>query len=158
MSDIQLDVYKLPTISDTNSWDIFINGMEQTYINGSIQLRACWRDYRNWIIFGLSLLAIGIIIVIIILLQSSPPEFPYMMYATDTLASVISTDCLQYIWNVNCRSKHPYLFSKDYNGWWKKSPQGSSMISCRISPGECGVGSYGNVIVYMQLCLINYNQ
>ncbi len=158
MSDICVDISKLPTISDTNSWDTFVNGVEQTYTDWRISLHSCWRDYRNWIIFGLSVLTIGIAIVLVIILQSAPVSYPCLMYEMDTLASTVSTDCLQFIWNANCRSKQPYLFSKDYNGWWKKSPQGSSMISCHISPAACGVGSYGNILVYMQFCQIRYNQ
>jgi len=158
MTDICVDISKLPTISDTNSWDTFVNRIEQNYTDWSVSLRACWRDYRNWIIFGLSLLIIGIIIAIVIVLQSSPPAYPCLMYDSDTLASTVSIDCLQFIWNANCRTKQPYVFSNDYHGWWKKSPQGLSMISCHMSPTACGVGSYGNIIVYMQFCQIKYNQ
>lgn len=158
MTDVSLDISKLPTISDTNSWETFVNGVEHSYANWIVSVRACWRNYQNWIIFGLSLLTVGIIIAIIIVLRSSPPVYPCLMYDISTLASSVSTDCLQYTWNANCLSKQPYLFSSDYNGWWKKSPQGTSMVSCHMSPTACGVGSYGNIIIYMQLCQIKYKQ
>lgn len=158
MIEVSLDISKLPTISDKNSWNTFVNRIEQTYVDWRVSLRACWREYQNWIIFGLSLITIGIIIIIIIILQSSPPSFPCLVYDTDTLASSVSTDCLQYTWDSNCRSKQPYLFSKDYNGWWKKSPKGRSMVSCHVSPTACGVGSYENILIYMQLCQIKYRQ
>lgn len=166
MTDIAIDVSKLPTISDTNSWDtscntscnIFTNKVGQTYADSIISLRAYWRDYRYWIIFGLSVLVIGMIILFATFLQPSTPAYPCRLYDTDTLASTISIDCLQYVWNGSCRAKQPYLFPKSYTGWWKQSPQGGTMISCRISPSACGVGSYGNILVYMQFCQINYNQ
>ena len=158
MTEVCVDISKLPTISDTNSWDIFMNGIERTYTDGKVTLRACWRDYRNWIILGLTLLTIGIIIAIVIVLESNPPSYPCRMYEADTFASTVSTECLQFIWNANCRLKQPYLFSKDYHGWWKKSPQGATMVSCNVSPSACGIGSYGNIVVYMQFCQIKYNQ
>lgn len=162
MTDIAIDVSKLPTIPDTNSWntsyEVFVNGAKQTYTNIRISLHSYWRDYRNWIIFGMTLLAVGMIILLVILLQSNTPTYPCRMYDTDTLASTISTECLQYVWNSNCRTKQPYLFPQSYTGWWKQSPQGGTMVSCHLSPSACGVGSYGNIIVYMQFCQIKYNQ
>jgi hypothetical protein len=162
MTELSIDVSKLPTISDTNSWytscNVFMNGVEQTYTDSKIVLRAWWRDYRNWIIFGLTLLAVGAIILLVTLLPSSTPSYPCRMYDTETLASTISVDCLQYVWDGSCRTKQPYLFPQSYTGWWKQSPQGGTMVSCRMSPSSCGVGSYGNIIVYMQFCQIKYNQ
>jgi hypothetical protein len=162
MTELSIDISKLPTISDTNSWytscNVFMNGVEQTYTDSKIVLRAWWRDYRNWIIFGLTLLAVGAIILLVMLLPSSTLSYPCRMYDTETLASTISVDCLQYVWDSNCRLKHPYLFPQSYTGWWKQSPQGGTMVSCRMSPSSCGVGSYGNIIVYMQFCQIKYNQ
>jgi hypothetical protein len=158
MTDRYVDISKLPTISDTNSWELFVNGMEQTYADSRISLHSYWRDYRNWIIFGLTLMVIGMIILFVTLLPSTTPSYPCRMYDTETLASTISVDCLQYVWDSNCRSKQPYLFPQSYTGWWKQSPQGGAMISCRISPSECGVGSYGNIVVYMQFCKMKYNQ
>jgi len=162
MTELSIDVSKLPTISDTNSWNTscntFMNGVEQTYTDSKIVLRAWWRDYRNWIIFGLTLLVVGAIILLVTLLPSSTPSYPCRMYDTETLASTISVDCLQYVWDGSCRLKQPYLFPQGYTGWWKQSPQGGTMVSCRMSPSSCGVGSYGNIIVYMQFCQIKYNQ
>jgi hypothetical protein len=155
---IDIDISKLPTISDKNSWDTFMNGVEQTYTNTRIYLHSYWRDYRNWIIFGLILLTIGTIILIVVLLPSSTLSYPCRMYDTVTLASTISVECLQYVWDSSCRNKQPYLFPQGYTGWWKQSPQGGTMVSCRISPSSCGVGSYGNIVVYMQFCQIKYNQ
>lgn len=158
MTYSSIDVSKLPTIPDTNSWEIFVNGMEQTYMNGRISIHSYWRDYRNWIIFCITVLVIGMIILLTALLPSSTPAYPCRMYDTETLASTISTECLQYVWDGSCRTKQPYLFPQGYTGWWKQSPQGGTMVSCRISPSSCGVGSYGNIVVYMQFCQIKYNQ
>lgn len=158
MPDIIIDVSKLPVISDTNSWDTFVNQVDKVYADTRITLHAYWRDYRNWIIFGLTVLVIGIIILSVSLIPSNTTAYPCRLYDTDTLASTISVDCLQYIWNSNCRLKQPYLFPQGYTGWWKQSPQGGTMVSCRSSPSACGVGSYGNILVYMQFCQIMYNQ
>ena len=158
MTDISINVSKLPTISDTNSWNTFVNGVEQTYADTKISLHSYWRDYRNWIIFGLILLVIGMIILLVALLPSTTPAYPCRMYDAETLASTVSVECLQYVWDGNCRAKQPYLFPQSYTGWWKQSPEGGRMISCRISPSSCGVGSYGNIIVYMQFCQMKYNQ
>jgi len=162
MADISIDVSKLPTISDKNSWDtsyeIFVNRVEQIYMDTRITLHSYWRDYRNWIIFGLTLLAIGLIILLVTLLPSSTPLYPCRMYQTDTMASTVSVACLQYVWDANCHTKQPYLFPQSYTGWWRQSPQGGTMISCHLSPSTCGVGSYGNILVYMQFCKITYNQ
>lgn len=155
MTEVYLDTSTLPTILDANSWEGYI---EQKYTDLKIALRACWRDYRNWIIFSFTLLIIVIAILLIIVLQSAPTTYPCLMYQMDTLASTVSVDCLQYIWNANCRTKQPYLFPQSYTGWWKQSPQGGIMVSCHISPLACGVGSYGNILVYMQFCQITYNQ
>ena len=155
MTDICVNLSKLPTISDTNSWETFTNEMENTYTDWRIVLRFYWRDYRNWILFGLFILFASIIIVLIVVFQQGSTSYPCLQYGTDTFASMVSTDCLQYVWDANCRLKRPYLFPKDYQGWWKNSPQGVSMVSCRLSPSACGVGSYGNILVYMQFCQVN---
>jgi hypothetical protein len=135
-----------------------MNGVEKTYADTRISLHSYWRDYRNWIIFGLTLMVIGMIIGLGILLQATTPNYPCRMYDTETLASTISTACLQYVWDGSCRAKQPYLFPQGYTGWWNQSPEGMRMVSCRMSPSACGVGSYGNIIVYMQFCQIKYNQ
>ena len=158
MTDISIDVSNLPTISDTNLCDTFINGVEKTYTDTRITLHSYWRDYRYWIIIGMTLLVIGMIILLVILLPSSTPLYPCRMYDIETMASAVSVECLQYVWDSNCLSKQPYLFPQSYTGWWKQSPEGGRMVSCRISPSACGVGSYGNIIVYMQYCKIKYNQ
>jgi len=162
MADISIDVSKLPTISDKNSWDtsyeIFVNRVEQIYMDTRISLHSYWRDYRNWIIFGITVLAIGMIILLVVLLPSGTPLYPCRIYDTDTLASAVSVNCLQYVWDANCRTKQPYLFPQGYTGWWKQSPEGGRMVSCHMSPSACGVGSYGNVLVYMQFCKVKYNQ
>jgi hypothetical protein len=158
MTDVYVDVSTLPTISDKNSWELFVNGAEQTYTDTRISLHSYWRNYRIWIIFSIIALIIGMIILLVMLLPSSIPTYPCRMYDTETLASTISTECLQYVWDSNCRAKQPYLFPQSYTGWWKQSPEGTRMVSCRMSPSACGVGSYGNIIVYTQFCKMNYNQ
>ena len=115
--------------------------------------RCCtmWRWYKTYVIgwFLILLLLGGILLGI--LASKTPPHYPCLEYSSTTLASLVSTDCLQYVWNQNCPI--PYSFV-GYTGWWRSSPQGTALIKCNQTP--CGVGSYGNICIYMGLCLIGY--
>ena len=119
MIELSVDISKLPTIPDTDSWETFVNGAKQKYIDISILLRAYWRDYQNWIILCMALLTITVFGVLIIIVRPDSPAYPCLMYQADTMASTVSVECLQYIWNGNCRLKTPYLFPQSYTGWWK---------------------------------------
>jgi hypothetical protein len=67
--------------------------------------------------------------------------------------------CLQYTWDIYCSATHPYLFSSDYNGWWRRNTQGGFMLQCMLSSvTDCGVGSYSNILIYMQYCNVNYGR
>lgn len=116
--------------------------------------RCCtlWRWYKTWIYGCLIILAVCGAIVASILSKTSV-NYPCIQYGSTTLASDVSTDCLQYVWNQNCKT--PYSFA-GYKGWWNSSPQGTYMVRCTQQP--CGVGSYGNICIYMGLCLIGYGQ
>jgi hypothetical protein len=152
--DICLDVSTLPTIQDKNSWTTFADGIEKTYESWGSYGRSCWRQYQKWIILGITVLILGIAIVLIIVSQSSIPSYPCLSYDTNTLASSVSTACLQYIWNQACKST-PYTFPQGYTGWWNQSPQGTKMVRCH-GTAPCGAGTYGNILIYMQSCQINY--
>lgn len=154
MPDIHIDISKLPIIKDKNSWTIFVDEVEHRCDDVGIWCRSYWRNYRKWIIFGLSVLVISIVIVLIAVTQSTTPSYPCISYDTNTLASSVSVSCLQYVWNHACASS-PYAFSQGYTGWWTQSPQGTTMVRCR-GTSPCGVGSYGNILIYMQSCQINY--
>jgi len=155
MPDICLDLSKLPTIPEKNSWDTFVTGVEEKYDSWGITLRACWREYRNWIIFGLTVFVIGIIIVLILVLKPNTKSYPCLSYQPTTLASSVSVACLQYTWDANCKT--PYTFPSGYTGWWNQSPQGTTMVPCRGTT-NCGVGSYGTIALYLTFCQIGLNQ
>ena len=154
MSDRYLDVSAIPTIQDTNSWTTFVDGIEKTYEGCGITCRTWWRHYRNWIIFVIVLLVLGTAVVLVIVSQSDVPSYPCLAYDANTFASSVSADCLQYIWNQVCKTT-PYTFPQGYTGWWNQSPQGARMVRC-TGTASCGAGSYGNILIYMQSCQINY--
>jgi hypothetical protein len=139
MADVVIDVSKLPTIPDS-------------CVNNC---RYYWSFYRNWIIFGIIILALSTAVVLIIVFKSPTMTYPCLPYQSNTLASSVSIECLQYVWSSNCQV--PYTFPSDYTGWWRSSPQGTKMVSCRGTL-VCGVGSYNNIIIYLPLCHIGLNQ
>ena len=155
MTERVVNLSMIPTIPDRNSWTVFVDRVDQTYTDCGITYRACWRNHRNWLIFGLSLLIVVAIVIMIIIFQPTSPSYPCLSYQPNTLASSVSVACLQYVWNLNCRT--PYTFPTDYTGWWIQSPQGTTMVPCHLS-SSCGVGSYGNIALYMTFCQIGYNQ
>jgi len=152
--DLYLDVSTIPTIQDKNSWTTFVDGVEKQYEEMGITCRSCWRNYKNWITFFIVLLVLGIAVVLVIVSQSSAPTYPCLAYDANTFASSVSADCLQYIWNQVCKTT-PYTFPQGYTGWWNQSPQGARMVRC-TGTTSCGAGSYGNILIYMQSCQINY--
>ena len=154
MAGLNVDISKLPIIKDKNSWTIFVDGAEQIYEDCDVRCRSIWRNYGKWIILGLFVIVIIIVIVLIVVAQSATPSYPCLPYDTNTLASSVSVPCLQYVWNQVCPSS-PYLFSQEYTGWWNRSPKGTTLVRCS-GTAPCGAGSYGNILIYMASCQINY--
>lgn len=132
----------LPTIPDRECCD-----------DCKTTVRHFWNSYQTWIIL-VSILIILSGIVITVMMTSKTYSYPCLAYSSQTLASSVSLDCLQYMWNVNCATRSPYTFAADYQGWWNRSPQGANMVRCSSTP-QCGVGSYNNIITYMSFCNIN---
>jgi hypothetical protein len=145
MTDNTIDI--LPSIPDRNLWDVCQDRCD-TY----------WRTRRSWIIFGCVLTVLSAVVITIVILQPKSSSYPCLIYGPNSLASTVSVECLQYTWNSLCLPTHPYTFPQGYTGWWRSSPQGSIMVPCSLSPGNCGVGSYGNIMIYMQTCTIQLNQ
>ena len=132
----------LPTIPDRDC-----------YADCRTTIRQFWNRYQTWItITGIMMILSGIVLVVV--LSQKTNSFPCMMYNPQTLASSVSVECLQYMWNVNCATRSPYTFAAGYQGWWNRSPQGEDMVRCSSNP-QCGVGSYNNIITYMSFCNIN---
>lgn len=144
MSEVVVNVDSLPTI-------------ESESICSRVKL--CVRLYPSIFVFLLIVIIIGGATVGIIFFNSKTFYFPCMEYNINTLASEVRVDCLQYIWTTECPSK-PYTIPPTYKGWWNQSPGGTTMIKCTsgMTPTQCGVGNYGNIITYMQFCNFFYNQ
>jgi len=154
MPELYLDVSTIPTIQDKNSWTIFVDGVEKKYDTWGVFCRSCWRQYQKWIMLGMTVLILSVVIILIVVSQSAVPSYPCLPYDTNTLASSVSTACLQYLWNQVCKST-PYTFPQGYTGWWNQSPQGAALVRCH-GTAPCGAGSYGNILIYMQSCQSNY--
>ena len=75
----------------------------------------------------------------------APPVDPCAGLVDDSLASSIPAKCLQKIFkDEGCTEQGTVYPADDYNGWWRKSPQGSTPVACNGS-NECGAGNYANV-------------
>jgi len=131
----------IPHIPDENICDRITN-----------RIKAFWNIYKYCLIIFMVFIIIGSVAISIILTQKTY-SYPCIVYSAEALASTITVDCIQYTWNVMCPNR-PYTFPADYNGFWRRSPQGTTRVICRSDPNACGIGSYGNLIVYMQFCQI----
>jgi hypothetical protein len=118
------------------------------------------RLHLTYFIWGvvISIVAIAAILIVISASNSSTTS-PCLKFDSNTLASQLTVECLNYVWAVQCQSR-PYTFPSDYKGFWNQSPQGATLLMC---PGgafrspNCGVGSYGNLIPQMARCDISMN-
>ena len=144
MPEVVVDVDSIPTVESPSVCD---------------QVKLCVRLYPSILIFLLVILIIGGATVAIVVLGKKAVFLPCMDYNINSLASEVSVGCLQYIWTNTCPSK-PYTIPTTYKGWWIQSPSGTAMIKCTsgMNPSQCGAGSYGNIITYMQFCNFFYNQ
>ena len=161
MAEIVVEIQHIPTITDKNYWDILEEKAVSCYEYVVDRCSHLWRLYRATIICILLLMIVmGLIITVGVLSRTASAVNPCASYQSDTLASTVTVSCLQYQWDQACRSKAPYTFSSDYHGWWLQSPQGPAMVACNQahSGTACGVGTYGNIMVYAALCNISLNQ
>ena len=123
-------------------------------LNCLYSIRSFYNRYKSWIIFICIVLVLSVIVIIIVLNNNSKPSSPCLIYSSNTMASDVSIECIQYTWNYFCASSNPYIFPSTYSGWWKSSPQGGLMVKCsqNTQNTQCGIGSYGNILIYMQYC------
>lgn len=156
MSEISLNIEKVPSIPDEGCMESCEKGIHVCIENTCISCRHCWQHYMRLIILGIILSVIGVVVAVIVLSQKTI-AFPCYGYDTNSLASTVSLQCLQYLWDTSCSTRAPYTFPAGYQGWWNQSPQGSTFVSCKISQ-QCGVGSYGNIAIYTSFCNIRYGQ
>lgn len=139
MTEITVDLKKLKHIDDDNSYSC------------THRMMSCYTLYKGWIIFFSIVCVLSGVVVSVVLSNNNTPTIPCLLYSSQTLANEVSVECLQYLWNLYCASKKPYTFSPSYSGYWNRSPRGTSAVSCSQTI-DCGIGSYGNIIVYMQFC------
>ena len=175
MPDTIIDT--LPTLSDQSCWSMprcergsmyclsdnrstLQEQTEKGYENCIFSIQRCCQRNMAYIATGIFIMCILIGAVIIVLSSNKTPDFPCMSYSQESLASSVSVACLQYMWSQSCGVRSPYTFSATYVGWWNQSPEGATMVSCNgLKKGSnCGVGSYLNMITYMQYCNINLHQ
>jgi len=142
-----LHIESLPTLSDTSICDSCRDSCS-TY----------WIRHRSYIICSMITIILTAVVLTIVLIQPKTSNYPCLTYDQNSLASSVSISCLQYTWDSFCKTSNPYTFPQGYTGWWRQSPQGTAMISCHSSLLPCGVGSYGNIVIYMNLCQIGFNQ
>ena len=85
-------------------------------------------------------------------LQTECQQMACIGITDSTLAKDIPVPCLQQTWlNAGCTKTGSWYPIDNYNGWWKASPSGSTMVYCYgdqvpgNSPGNCGAGTFGVV-------------
>ena len=150
--EVTIDIKNIPSIPDEGLVDRF--------------KKCCINPISHFITHNVACIVLIIFILIVVgavigilLSTNKQANLPCSKYSSETLAGEVSVDCLQYIWNVHCPT-NTFSFPVGYTGWWKQSPQGSTMVKCSngLSGTQCGVGSYGNILVYMQFCNVYYGQ
>lgn len=148
--EVVVDVGILPTIPDES--------FTERCSKCTSPIKHCFTHNISCVVFIIViLLVLGAVIAVI--LTSKKAILPCSNYSGDTLAVDVSVQCLQYVWDAECPTK-PYSFPTGYSGWWRQSPQGNVLAKCinGLSGTQCGVGSYGNILVYMQFCNLYYGQ
>lgn len=150
MSEIIINVSALPSVHDTSCCEID---------TCKDRFDRIWRLYRGWFISILLIVVVCAIIIVVLVLNNNNKTYPCLTYADDAPASSVSIACLQYTWDAYCATTYPYSFPSEYNGWWRRATQGGFMVRCSSSGAtDCGVGSYANIIIYMQYCNANYGR
>jgi hypothetical protein len=177
MTDITISIDTLPTLSDQSCWSMprcergsmyclsdnrstLQEQTEKVYENCIFSAQRCCQRNMACIATCIFMMCILIGVIVVILSSNKTPDFPCMSYSQQSLASSVSITCLQYMWSLNCNTRAPYTFPATYEGWWNQSPEGTVMVPCNgVKKGTaCGIGSYSNIITYMQYCNINFNQ
>ena len=74
-----------------------------------------------------------------------PPVDPCTGLVDDSLASSIPVECLQKIFkDEGCTEQGTVYPGDDYDGWWRKSPQGTTKVYCGSDGTPCGAGNYAD--------------
>jgi hypothetical protein len=114
--------------------------------------------HRVLISIFVACLCIGSLIISIVIKNNNTSIGPCYYYTSETLASDVSADCVNYLWKIaQCSTA---LESNPTWRWWIQSPQGLTMVKCdAVHTGTmCGAGSYQTVRNYIQNCNARYGQ
>ncbi len=75
----------------------------------------------------------------------APLTDPCTGLVDDSLASSIPVECLQKIFkDQGCTEEGTVYPGDDYDGWWRKSPQGTTKVYCGSDGTPCGAGNYAD--------------
>jgi hypothetical protein len=123
-----------------------------------MQYKACrfCEMHRLVISALLACLCIGGIVVSAMLKNTSIG--PCYYYTSETLASDVSVECVQYLWKMaQCSTA---LESSPTWKWWIQSPQGLTMVKCDAyhTGTMCGAGNYNIIRSYIQICNARFGQ
>lgn len=149
--DRDLDVTKLPELESSFRCDP-VYAVERA----SDSCRAFMRYNFKCMCAMVAVLIVGIAATLLVLASSGGgPSSPCLTYGSTTPASSVSIACLNNLWTQFCSTKAPGTFSSSYQGFWNQNPAGSTLVMCVggawRSP-QCGIGTYGNLVVNMQFC------
>lgn len=109
-------------------------------------------QHRAIIIACVLCLTVGSIAISVIIKSKNTIVNPCSTYTSDTLASDVTVECVNYLWNsFQCSTA---LQSSPTWRWWIQSPNGKTMVHCDATHTgtACGAGSYQTIIIYIQLC------
>src|SRR6056300_724095 len=76
----------------------------------------------------------------------APPSDPCAGLVDTSLASSIPVSCLRkLLTDEGCTDQGTVWPGDDYDGWWRKSPQGTTTVMCDNQGTPCGAGNFGVV-------------
>ena len=121
----------------------------------------CYRKLQQYIgpILCITVvIAMASAILIIEIKKASLNTNPCLSYSDTTLASQVSIKCIQFIWSYHMCTNPSVFPPEGYKGWWNQSPNGQVLVNCNTVSDltKCGVGTYGNIVIYMRNCNSEY--
>jgi hypothetical protein len=152
-------VHPLPPIHVFIDHTPTIEERSKAYFNELYDKTCRMCDRHRAIIIGFVLcLCVGSVAISVIVKSKNTIVNPCFTYTSDTLASDVTVECIQYLWNsYQCSTA---LQSSPTWRWWLQSPQGKTMVKCDATHQGlmCGAGSYGTISIYLQLCNPTFGQ
>jgi len=142
-----IDIDALPTLADSNFYDECIKKVKEE----CSQLYRFLNRHVGAIICLLICCAI-ITTIVVTMTSKNTATTPCIGYSEQTLASVVTIDCLKWLWIFN-KCVQPFS-SLTANGWWTQSPQGLIPVKCdsKNTGNGCGAGNYQQIVTYIQFC------